>query len=433
MTSKAKDVLWERLQVSKVLSVEFMNKSAAESEVALTIYEATQILGKIVLSDKFMVEIQNLIQRKQFFIEENLLKAVKLPSIKKVVDGNFLFLMAKSEKHNLNFGILFDYRQEEGFYIVGIWPHDFVEQCKKDKEIFQFLLFRLVNTPDYFANVTLYRPVEGQAPSMIVKQPTQAVAPPAQIPQAPPLGIPPAAAPPLAPPAAPAAAPEPAQAGALDIASVIKSKKCPYCNAQLPEPRLQVLERGRNTFCANCYNIIKGQVSETPAAPAVPQAAPRAAAPIAPPTAPPMAPPLSSDVRQLNLPRFLDPFLNCLQNPQFMLESALLYIVYSLDQMNIEMRKIYNKNMTEIENRKNEILSAKDRIMSSNDTTQMAYPFKMPAYISTLYPVLESNFQDLMIYGLMMMMEWLGVLSQPISLMMQNYERIFSQIQQKFQ
>ena len=398
--SQAKDVLWERLQLSKVIRVQFINKSTPDTDITLTIYEASQILGNITFSEKLITAIEDLIQEKELFHEEQLLKFVKL-STGKVLEGNFLFLIAKSLKHNLDFGILFNKRVTGGYQILGIWPHDFAEICKEDREIFDFFIYRLINTPDYFANVTLYRPTPEQTPEMVIKHPTQELAPPV----------------PWQPAPSTIPVPTPSQATPFDITSVIQTKRCPYCNAELPEPRVQVLERRGNTFCANCHNIIKG--SFTPATPAQTLAPPSMAQPVT-----------ASDIKQLNLPRFLEPFLNSLQNPEFFLESALLYVVFSLDQMNLEMRKIYNKNMTEIENRKDEILRMKDQIMSSNATTKIAYQFKLPAYSASVYPVLETHFQNLIIYGLLKIMEWLGLTNLTSSLLMGKYEQIFSQVRQ---
>ncbi|NVM54838.1 MAG: hypothetical protein HWN66_14135, partial [Candidatus Helarchaeota archaeon] len=395
-----RDRLWERLQVSKVIRVQFINKSAPDTDITMTIYAASQILKDITFSDKIITDIENLILKKESFQEEHLLKFVTL-STGSVLEGNFLFLIAKASKLNLDFGILFDKIATGGYHILGIWPRDFAEECREDQEIFTYFLYRLINTPDYFANVTLYRPTAVQTPDMVVKHPTQELAPPVPM-QAPP---------------STRSRPTPYQATSFDVTSVIQTQRCPHCNVALPAPRVQTLEHGGNTFCPNCYNIIKGSV--------IPGPPPQAPAP------PSMAPPVTpSGIKQLNLPRFLEPFLNSLQNPGFLLESALLYILSSLNQLNMEMRKIYNKNMTEIEKRKDVLLRMKNQIMASNDTTAIPIQFKLPAYSASVYPILGTHFQDLIIYGLLKIMEWLGLVSPTISILMGKYEQIFSQVRQ---
>ncbi len=409
----SKGVLWERLQVSKVLQVQFVNPSDPSTDITLSLNEASEVLGKVVFSERLMHDIQNLIRRESSFQEAQYLKQVKLPS-GSVIEGNFSFIIAKSAKHNLDFGILFD-RRADGYYVMGLWPHDLVQMCKKDREVFEFTCYRLTHTPDFFASVTLYTPIGEQAPAA-AQAPAQ-YAPSA--PQAPPMQQ----APPTqqAAPSAPAtvpAAPAAPRSAAVDIGSVLQTKRCPFCNAELPAPRLQVLERGRNTFCNSCYNIIKGSPSEAAAA------KPKAAAPQ------PSAAPSAADVKTLNLPRFLDPFLNSLQDSQFMLEATLLYIIYSLDKLTMSTQKLYNQSMGKLQDNKNTILSAKTQIMSTTDTTPTAYQFKLPAYSAPLMPQLEAKFQDLMVYGALMIIEWLGILNPALAPLKASYEQVFNQVNQ---
>ncbi len=380
---ETKDLLWERLQVRKTIQVQFIDKLALDTDITLNLYDPSQFLGHPGFTEKLMAKLENLIKTKESFHVEQILKKVKL-STGRILEGNFSFLMAKSLKRNLDFGILFNKTQSSVYQIVGLWPRDFLEVSREDPDIFKFFLYRLINTPNFFVNVRLFLPVPGGTPDTSIQYPTQEVIPPS--------------------PEQPVTVPF--QTTSVDVNMVIQTKRCPHCKAKLPDARLQVLQRGNNTFCNKCYNIIIKGVS------------------------PSSSEIKTSDTKQLNLPRFLESFINSLQNPQFLLESALLYVIFSLDLMNIEMRKVYNKNMTEIEKRKDEILRIRNTILSSDDTTSTRVQFKLPAYTEAIYPLIETHLQDLIGYGLLMIMEWLELNNPLISQLRSIHERVFNQVRQ---
>ncbi len=252
-----------------MLNVRFASDADPDQDVTLSFIAAERIIGEVTFSERLIYDIGNLIQNTGNYHLNETFKGAKLPSGQDL-EGKFLFIIAKSDKENLDFGILFNQLPTGGYHIVGLWPRDFSEICKDDREIFEFLMYRLVNTPDFFSKVSLYRAPETKQPVAKVKTPSVEVKPPAPAPEMKqPASVPVAAAevktvvkPPdieikPTPPAAPTEVKPPEEAK-LELPPEILEGRCPKCKAVLPEPRLKVIQRGGNTFCPKCLKIIKG-------------------------------------------------------------------------------------------------------------------------------------------------------------------------------
>jgi uncharacterized Zn finger protein (UPF0148 family) len=296
-----------------MLNVQFASEMDPNTDVTLVFIAADRILGMTtIFAERFFFDIGQMIQKTKGYRSNETLRSVKLPSGQQL-EGQFGFIIAKSLKENLDFGILFNRLESGGYHIIGLWPRDFAEICKTDHEIFEFLMYRLINTPDFFSKVTLYQSSEVKMPKMEVKPPAVEVKPPTAKPkaQAPPFTAPPSApvfvppasppspaavkpmpapmrppaaaevraaikpaeveiSPPVAPPTAPPSAP-PSEIERAEVPQDLLEGRCPYCKANIPEPRLKVLERGQNTFCPKCLKILKGFKAAAPIKPAAPQ------------------------------------------------------------------------------------------------------------------------------------------------------------------
>ncbi|NVM31302.1 MAG: hypothetical protein HWN65_20860 [Candidatus Helarchaeota archaeon] len=246
-----------------MLNVKFASEADPETDVSLSFFAAERILGEVIFSERFIFDVGRLIQEKRYYHLNETLRDVRLPSGQDL-GGQFVFIVAKSLKENLDFGVLFRRMESGGYHIVGLWPRDFAEICRTDAEIFEFLMFRLVNTPDFFSKVSLYQPLEMKMPKMEVKPPAIEMKPPvaAPIPAIPaaatevkaavkPAGVE------ITAPSAPAKAVAP-PAVVEEVPSDLMEGRCPFCKAAIPEPRLKVLQRGSNTFCPKCLKILKG-------------------------------------------------------------------------------------------------------------------------------------------------------------------------------
>lgn len=253
-----------------MLNVRFASESDPDTDVSLSFFAADRILGEIIFSERFLLDLGKIIQHEREYRLNETLKGVKLPSGQDI-SGQFVFVIAKSHKEGLDFGILLNQLESGGYHILGLWPRDFAEICKSDREIFEFLMFRLINTPEFFAKVTLYRSASAEVPSMEVKKPALEAKPTyaaeIPVPPAPEIAYPPI--PPstdmkaaIKPEGVQVAPPVPASAKAEEVAVELPPEllegRCPFCKAVLPEPRLKVIERGGNTFCPKCLKILKG-------------------------------------------------------------------------------------------------------------------------------------------------------------------------------
>ena len=288
-----------------MLNVQFASETDPNTDVTLVFLAADRILGmQTVFADRFFYDIGQLIQKVRTYKLNETLRTVRLPTGQEIA-GQFGFIIAKSLKENLDFGILFNRLDTGGYHIAGLWPRDFAEICRTDHEVFEFLMYRLINTPEFFSKVTLYQSAEVPMPKMEVKAPSYEVTPP---PIETPFPAPPSVAPPstaavgqpisrfpkaikaaevkaavkppeieIKPPPVPAfRTPHTVEAGIseaerAEIPPDLLEGRCPFCKASIPEPRLKVLERGQNTFCPKCLKILKGFKAAAPITPAAPQ------------------------------------------------------------------------------------------------------------------------------------------------------------------
>ncbi|NVM54759.1 MAG: hypothetical protein HWN66_13740 [Candidatus Helarchaeota archaeon] len=139
----------------------------------------------------------------------------------------------------------------------------------------------------------------------------------------------------------------------------------------------------------------------------------------------------SEHLKILNIPRFFKPIFKFFNNNQLLLESSLLYIIYSLDIMNPEMQEIYDGNLSRIEYKRNELMEIKDLLWIDVDTTEeFVCQFNLPSFILPIYPVLEKEFQNLLIFGLLKIFEWLNLLNTKVSSLIPKYEQNFAEILQ---
>jgi len=236
-----------------MFNVQFVSEMDPNSDVSLVFFAADRVLGmQTVFADRLFFDIGQLIQKTRTYKMNETLKSVKLPSGQEI-EGEFGFIIAKSLKEKLDYGILFNHLEGGGYHITGLWPRNFAEICKSDHEIFEFLMYRLINTPEYFSKVTLYQSSKVKMPKMEVKPPTVEVKPPtittkpsvsAEISPVSAPSIPSTTAKPFSPPPKVTAAAE------------VLEGRCPFCKASIPEPRLKVLERGHSTFCPKCLKIL---------------------------------------------------------------------------------------------------------------------------------------------------------------------------------
>lgn len=256
-----------------MLNVKFASESDPDTDVSLSFFSADRLIGEVIFSERYLFDIGQMIQKKADYHLNETLRDVRLPS-GQALEGTFVFIVAKSFKENLDFGVLFNRLESGGYHIVGLWPRDFAEICKQDQEVFEFLMFRLINTPEFFSKVTLYQPSEMHKPKMEVKAPTVEVKPPAPAksisPSIPAMPTPVATADVKAAvkpadveikPSFKPAETIPQMAPATEVAAAppeLLEGRCPYCKAPIPEPRLKVLQRGSNTFCPKCLKILKG-------------------------------------------------------------------------------------------------------------------------------------------------------------------------------
>lgn len=249
--------------------------------VLLSLFDVKRLLDRNVFTEKFFDTFKNKIaensEYKQLEKLKNVIYDMGVPPIE-----NNSFVLAKSKVGKMDFGLLLERQNVGGQVIQGIWPQDFFESIRDDDEIFEYFIYRLINTPEFFEDVALYVPSQQtiqeksqerkvEKPAAQVPKPVASV--PQEIPQQqrPPQPAPtpsyeslktpqPATSPPKPQPSTMSAPPVPK----IAPKSVLVDDKCPNCKATLSAPRIKILQSGQSTFCPKCLKIIHPPTEQAP-------------------------------------------------------------------------------------------------------------------------------------------------------------------------
>lgn len=129
----------------------------------------------------------------------------------------------------------------------------------------------------------------------------------------------------------------------------------------------------------------------------------------------------------LKLPKFLKSLLNYFKNDQLLIETGLLFIVYSLHLLTDEMQISYEKNIASFKEKRDELLKMKDLLWLNIDLTpECVCKFRVPSSIFPAYPLFEKFMPDLAIFGILKIFEWLNLLNSSVGSLIANYEASFN-------
>lgn len=254
--------------------------------VLLSLFDIKRIIEKEIFTENFYDDLNNKVNENTTYEKIDKLKKVITDMGSANLEDNS-FILAKSKVGNMDFGLLLEKQQVGGRIIQGIWPQDFYESIRDDTEIFQYFVYRLINTPEFFDNVKLYLP--SQEALEIAKREKEKLKERAKkIPEAPAEAVPEAPTPSARkipePVSEPSEIPEPAATPSqpqtttpmpkpskvsgppspqVAPKSVVVDDKCPNCKATLSPPRLKILKSGQSTFCPKCLKIIHPPEKQT--------------------------------------------------------------------------------------------------------------------------------------------------------------------------
>ncbi|MFX0142183.1 MAG: hypothetical protein ACFFDN_51570 [Candidatus Hodarchaeota archaeon] len=113
-------------------------------------------------------------------------------------------------------------------------------------------------------------------------------------------------------------------------------------------------------------------------------------------------------------PNFLKLMFNLLNKDNLLSETALLYIFLNFNILPEEYEEKYNKNIQKILKILNESSEIKNLIVTSSensDDSQFLVEFQIPEKLNSQFNKLEENISNFLIYGVLAIIKWLGLLS----------------------
>ena len=137
----------------------------------------------------------------------------------------------------------------------------------------------------------------------------------------------------------------------------------------------------------------------------------------------------SNHIKFIKLPLFLKPFLFFFKNKQLLIETSLLYISNCLGLMTEQMQEAYDDNLAKIETKRESFLEMKD-LFWVNSQIDANFPcrFDLPQYLSLIYPYLEEEIQNLVTFGMLKILEWLGLLNNWAYSVVPMYEQSYTKV-----
>ena len=131
----------------------------------------------------------------------------------------------------------------------------------------------------------------------------------------------------------------------------------------------------------------------------------------------------------LKFPKFLKALLNFFNNDQLLIETGLLFIIFSLNLLDDEMQIRYGQNISSIQNRKDELSQMKDLLWVNIDLTpDCVCKFRLPSCLFPASPLFEKYMPDLAIFGILKIFEWLNLLNSTVCSLIRNYEGSFNEV-----
>jgi len=96
------------------------------------------------------------------------------------------------------------------------------------------------------------------------------------------------------------------------------------------------------------------------------------------------------------------------------------------------MLKYYRNNIIKIEKNKRGLYKVR-RIFRKVPKRDKVFScqFELPPYLESIYPQLERNFQDLIVFGLLNILEWLNLVNPYVSSLIQQYKQKFDEVLQR--
>jgi hypothetical protein len=136
----------------------------------------------------------------------------------------------------------------------------------------------------------------------------------------------------------------------------------------------------------------------------------------------------------LKLPNFFKAIFHFYNNDNLLFETSLLYVIYSLGCLDAEMRMIYERNVGFLESRKDELCGLRDLLRLNFDKERdFTCKFIITSSMQPLYALLENQIENLIVFGLFKIFEWLNVINAQVQSEISTYEQSFTKTLQLFQ
>lgn len=133
----------------------------------------------------------------------------------------------------------------------------------------------------------------------------------------------------------------------------------------------------------------------------------------------------------LKLPQFLKPIFNLFRDDYLLIDTSLMYILYSLELIDKNLQFQYEVKLSKIANKKKDLQGLKELLWIDSDTqVEFITKFILPAYLAPIYPILEEQIQNLVIFGLLKIFDWLDLLNLKARSLISNYEQSFVVVSQ---
>ena len=133
----------------------------------------------------------------------------------------------------------------------------------------------------------------------------------------------------------------------------------------------------------------------------------------------------------IKIPQVLKPMFYFFNDDQLLIDTSIQYILYCLDLITNEIYARYNENIQIITRKKDELMAIKDLLwVNMSQTSEYVCKYKVPNVLYDYLINMEKEFEEIIIFGLLKIFEWLNLLNSTALGLIPKYEQSFIKAQQ---
>ncbi len=137
----------------------------------------------------------------------------------------------------------------------------------------------------------------------------------------------------------------------------------------------------------------------------------------------------------IKIPYEIRSFIEQINLDNIIIETAILYFFYNINQLTEKLEKKYEENREILINKIEELgfsLKSFDFFNTIHKSDYLIINFLIPDYFEEKFSLLEENYDCIIIYGILAILKWLNLFDSSQEIILQKYEHYFLESTRNF-